>query len=94
MLKLLSGWILLINLIGIFAMKMDKRKAQKNLWRIPEKTLFLIAALGGSLGCIYGMYHFRHKTQHASFRYGLPLIFFTELGLFLCLYKVLSPNLL
>jgi len=87
MFKFLLGWLLLINLTGILFMALDKRKARKNLWRIPEKTLFLIAFLGGALGCIFGMYRFHHKTQHASFRYGLPLIFFAELGLFLWLYR-------
>ena len=87
MLKLFFGWLFLINLAGILAMGLDKRKAQRGLWRIPEKTLFLIAALGGSLGCIFGMYRFHHKTKHPAFRYGLPLIFFLELGLCLGIYR-------
>ena len=93
MYKLLLGWLLLINLLGFFTMWLDKRKAQKDLWRIPEKTLFHIAALGGSLGCIFGMYRFRHKTKPPSFRYGLPLIFFLELGLFLGLYRLVFTTL-
>ena len=93
MYKLFLGWLLAVNLIGIAAMWLDKRKAQKNLWRIPEKHLFLIAVHGGSLGCIFGMYRFRHKTKHPSFRYGLPLIFFLELGLFLGLYRMFAFNL-
>lgn len=52
----------------------DKRKAQKKLWRIPEATLLTVALLGGSLGCIYGMYHFHHKTRKPKFYLGLPAI--------------------
>ena len=55
-------------------MLVDKFKAKKNLWRIPEKTLFLVAALGGSIGCLLGMYTVRHKTQHLTFTLGMPLI--------------------
>lgn len=53
----------------------DKIKARKNLWRIPERVLFLTAILGGSVGSLLGMYAFRHKTKHFSFILGLPLIF-------------------
>ena len=77
-----------MNLAGIIAMGSDKRKARLGQWRIPEKTLFLIALLGGSPGCIYGMYHFHHKTKHPTFRYGLPLIFFLELGIFLAIRSI------
>ena len=52
----------------------DKRKAQKNLWRIPESTLFGVSIIGGSLGVIGGMYAFRHKTKHLSFTMGIPVI--------------------
>ena len=52
----------------------DKIKAKKHLWRIPETTLFLAAILGGSAGCLLGMYAFRHKTKHLSFTLGMPLI--------------------
>lgn len=55
-------------------MLVDKLKAKKNLWRIPEKTLFLVAALGGSVGSLLGMYLVRHKTQHLTFTLGMPLI--------------------
>jgi len=55
-------------------MLVDKFKAKKNLWRIPEKTLFLVAALGGSIGSLLGMYLVRHKTQHLTFTLGMPLI--------------------
>ena len=55
-------------------MLIDKVKAKKNAWRIPEATLFLVAAIGGSVGSILGMYTFRHKTKHIQFIVGMPLI--------------------
>lgn len=72
----------------VLLMGIDKRKAQLGKWRIPERTLFLIAILGGSPGSIAGMFFFRHKTRHASFRYGLPLIFVLELIAVLFLYRL------
>ena len=55
-------------------MLVDKWKAKKNLWRIPEATLFTIAILGGSIGSMLGMYAVRHKTQHIKFTFGMPVI--------------------
>ena len=52
----------------------DKFKAKKNLWRIPEATLMSVAALGGSVGSLIGMYTVRHKTKHLKFTLGIPLI--------------------
>lgn len=63
-----------INIITMAAMAADKKKAGRGSRRIPERTLFLLAALGGSAGAIAGMFIFRHKTRHLSFRIGLPLI--------------------
>ena len=72
----MEKWMILylavINLIGFWLMGDDKRRARKHQWRIPEKTLFLAALLGGSLGAILGMYTFRHKTRHWYFVVGLP----------------------
>lgn len=62
-------------------MGMDKAKAKKHAWRIPEATLFSIAILGGSIGSILGMYHFRHKTKHWYFVVGMPVIFFVQLAI-------------
>ena len=75
---LLMIYLIVINLIGFLAMYMDKRKAKKHAYRIPESTLFTIAAIGGSIGCICGMYTFRHKTKHNSFVYGMPAIFILQ----------------
>lgn len=70
----LIAYLLGINLAGLLSMAIDKRRARNHRWRIPEKTLFLIAALGGSIGSILGMLLFRHKTRHLSFCLGMPLI--------------------
>lgn len=75
-------YLLLINAVGFGVMLYDKFLAKNNLWRIPEKTLFGIAAFGGSLGCILGMYTVRHKTKHKSFTLGMPAILIAQLVLF------------
>lgn len=67
-------YLVIINLIGFFIMWLDKRKAKYSRWRIKESTLFLVAALGGGIGTIAGMYTFRHKTQKARFVFGFPAI--------------------
>ncbi len=74
-------YLLIINLIGFFAMFLDKQKAKRNKWRIPEKTLFLIALIGGSLGATLGMHAFRHKTKHWYFKLGMPLILIIQIVL-------------
>lgn len=74
-------YLVLINLAAFVLMGLDKRKARKNLWRIPEKTLFLSAILGGSAGAIAGIYVFHHKTRHWYFVIGMPLILVIQIGL-------------
>lgn len=69
----------IINLIGFFSMFLDKQKAKRGKWRIPEKTLFLLAAIGGSLGTTLGMHVFRHKTKHWYFKLGMPLILIVQI---------------
>jgi len=76
-----TTYLVIINLIGIFVMWYDKRRAKKGAWRIKEKTLFLVALLGGCLGTTLGMYWFRHKTQHWYFKFGLPAILILETAL-------------
>ena len=79
----LAIWIYLmvINLIAFALMGIDKRRAVRHDWRIPEKTLFLSAILGGSIGAIAGMQFFRHKTKHWYFRYGMPAVLILQLFL-------------
>lgn len=72
--KLMVPYLLTINAAGFFSMLLDKLKAKKNAWRIPERTLLLIAILGGSIGSLLGMYLVRHKTKHLKFTIGVPLI--------------------
>ena len=72
--KYLLIYLLIINAAGFAFMCIDKWKAKKNRWRIPEATLMGIAALGGSVGSLLGMYTFRHKTQHIKFTVGIPVI--------------------
>lgn len=68
-------------------MGIDKWKAKKHLWRIPEATLFIIAIIGGSIGSILGMYTFRHKTRRWYFAYGMPAILLLQLFVLFILYK-------
>lgn len=77
----LSIYLAIINIIGFFAMFADKQKAIHNQWRIPEKTLFALALIGGSLGTTLGMHICRHKTKHWYFRFGMPLILIIQLVL-------------
>lgn len=79
MAKIVTAYLIVINIAGFLSMGIDKQKARKGLWRIPEKTLFLIATLGGSIGSILGMHLFRHKTRHTSFVIGMPLILIIQL---------------
>ena len=74
-------YLIIINLLAFLLMGLDKRKAKRHKWRIPEKTLFLSAIIGGSIGALLGMQVFRHKTKHASFRIGMPCILIVQLGL-------------
>ena len=80
MTKLILIYLLIVNALGFLLMLVDKRKAQKNLWRIPEATLFLMAAIGGSIGSLAGMYTFRHKTKHLKFTLGVPAILILQIA--------------
>lgn len=79
MLKIILAYAVVINIIGFFSMFIDKRRAMQNKWRIPEKTLFLIAIIGGSIGSNAGMRLFRHKTKHWYFAYGMPAILILQI---------------
>ncbi len=72
-------YLLIINVLGLLFMLADKRKAIRRAWRIPESTLMGIAAIGGSLGSLLGMYLFRHKTRHKKFTIGIPLFLILHL---------------
>ena len=77
--RLLIIYLLIINALGFLLMLIDKYKARKNLWRIPEKTLLGVALMGGSIGSFAGMQIFRHKTKHPQFYIGIPIIMAVQL---------------
>jgi uncharacterized membrane protein YsdA (DUF1294 family) len=80
------GYLVIVNILAFLLMGIDKHKARKGAWRIPERTLFLSALIGGSLGANLGMQLFRHKTKHRSFVIGMPAILIVQLLLGLFLY--------
>lgn len=75
-----------INLIAFVLMGVDKYRAKREQWRIPERDLFLSALLGGSVGALLGMRAFRHKTRHRSFQIGMPAILIAEVALVVWLW--------
>ena len=83
-------YLIIVNLIALCMYAIDKSKAQKNKWRIPEKALFLIAIIGGSIGALAGMYIFRHKTKHWYFVVGIPAILIVQVVGGILLYKWLA----
>ena len=74
-------YLLIVNAIGFVLMTVDKYKAKKNLWRIPESTLMTVAIIGGSIGSLIGMYTVRHKTKHLKFTVGIPVILVLQIAL-------------
>ena len=88
---LILCYLAIINATAFLLMLIDKDKARKNLWRIPERVLFTAALLGGSLGVFTGMYAVRHKTKHLSFVIGIPVIFAVQIWK---RRKILSPSFL
>ena len=80
LLQLLLLWLAVANVTAFAVMGIDKRRAKRGDWRISEKGLFLPAVLGGSIGAILGMRHFRHKTKHWYFKWGLPALLVVQLA--------------
>jgi uncharacterized membrane protein YsdA (DUF1294 family) len=89
--KYFAIYLLIVNAIGFLLMLIDKRKAIRRRWRIREKTLFLTAAIGGSIGSIMGMYTFRHKTKHLQFTLGMPAILIVQLILAFIFFTRIYP---
>ena len=83
-------FLIFINVLGFVLMGIDKQKARHKKWRIPEKTLFLAAILGGSIGSILGMQIFRHKTRHTAFVIGMPCILIIQIILAILFLHYLS----
>lgn len=78
-----------VNITGLIMMGIDKLRARKRAWRIPESTLFVIALIGGSLGTTLGMHLFHHKTRHWYFLFGMPAILVIQIAIVLIL--IYSP---
>jgi len=85
--KILLYAYLIINIIAFILMYVDKRRAIKRKWRISEATLMYVAIFGGSLGSLFGMHIFHHKTKHLKFKLGIPVIILLQLALVIYLFK-------
>lgn len=82
-------YLFLVNAAGLLFMLADKHRARKKQWRIPEATLMGIAAMGGSIGALLGMYAFHHKTRHPKFYIGIPVLLVMQLCLAILLYQII-----
>ena len=87
--QIILVYLIIINAAAFLLMLIDKQKAKRSAWRIPEATLMGVAALGGSIGAIAGMYVFRHKTRHVKFFLGLPAILIIQIGLVIWIGRML-----
>lgn len=87
MIKIIIVYLILINIIALIAYGADKRKAIKGKWRISEKTLLGIAALGGSIGALTGIKLFHHKTKHKKFTVGVPIMLTVQVIVFVLVLK-------
>lgn len=90
MVKYFVVYLLVVNLITFFLYGIDKRRAVRKAWRIPESVLIGFAAIGGSVGAFLAMLVFRHKTKHAKFTVGVPLILVAQIFAAIAFYKYLS----
>lgn len=84
--KILIAYLLLINIITLILYGIDKWKAKHNMWRIPEATLIILAAVGGSIGAFAAMKLFHHKTMHKKFYIGVPVIIILQIAMCLTIY--------
>lgn len=81
--KVILLYLLIMNAAGFLVMTLDKLFAKRNAWRVPENNLLGIAAFGGSIGVLTAMYIVRHKTRHAKFVIGVPVILIAQIGIVL-----------
>ena len=86
--SLLIFYLLIINVDTFFLYGIDKWKAKRARWRIPESVLLGMAAIGGSVGAWLGMGIWHHKTQHKKFRYGVPVMLLIQIALLVWFWKV------
>lgn len=89
LIKLFICYLVIVNIVGFAIMGIDKKRAIRGAWRISEASLFFTALIGGSLGCTLGMNHFRHKTKHWYFKYGMPAILIVQLLLSVIISKAI-----
>ncbi len=74
-------YLIVINILTFAVYGIDKWKAKQGSWRISEATLLMLAVIGGTIGALFGMQVWRHKTMHLKFKYGLPLILLAQIAL-------------
>ena len=88
MMKVFLIYLLFINVITFFTYGIDKWKAKRSKWRIPESTLLMMAVMGGSIGAWFGMKVWHHKTMHKKFKYGVPVILLVQvtIGVYICFF--------
>ena len=89
----LAAYLVLMNLVTFWVYGADKRRARRGRWRVPERTLFLLPLLGGSVGALAGMRVFHHKTKHWYFVWGIPLILLAQMALAVWLLARYSADL-
>jgi len=83
--KYIIAVLLILNIFGFILVSLDKYKAKNRLWRIPERTFFLLSILGGSIGVYIGLFFFNHKTRHWYFMTLIPLIIVAQIVSIYCL---------
>ena len=80
-------YLIAINIITFFIYGIDKLKAKKGKWRIPESTLLLLAIIGGSIGAWFGIKVWHHNTLHKKFKYGIPLIVIAQIAMAVYIFR-------
>ena len=80
------AYLLIINIFAFILYGIDKYKAKKHLWRIPEIWLLGVSVVGGSIGALTGMYTFHHKTKHLKFKFGIPVIILLQLSMVVLMF--------
>lgn len=82
-------YLMIVNVSSFIVYGIDKYKAKKGKWRIPETTLLLLAVMGGSVGALAGIKVLHHKTMHNKFKYGIPFIIFAQIAMVLYMFNVM-----
>lgn len=85
MISLFEIYLIVINIVTFLVYGIDKHKAKRGKWRIPENMLLTLAVVGGSIGALLGMLAFRHKTKHKKFAIGVPLILAAQVALLIAI---------